>query len=675
MNFYKSAIVFILLLFIESINAGPIYINKAGYLIKSTKTVYSSSSSDSFFVKDFMSDKIVFRGKNVLWKSADPCTGLNIYKGNFSSFSQPGKYYILDAAGNKSSSFVIADTVFNSVLKKSLKGFYFQRCGTTLIQKHAGFYQHVVCHSADADFHSSTDTTGHVNATGGWHDAGDYGKYIVNAGISVGTLLMAYEMFPEKFSYDDLNIPESNNKIPDILDEARYELEWFLKMQRRNGAVFTKCTREQFEGFVMPMNDTGNRYVYKPSSTATGDFVAVMARAYRVFKKYDQVFAEKCLAAAKRGWNYLEANPNLFPAGGFTNPSGTATGEYGDNNDVDERMWASAELFASTNELAYHTFFKKNYRMRGVFIASMSWQNVACMALLTYLSCDISLVDQKVRDELIFGLTLLCDGYVGLKNSDGLNVAMLKSDYNWGSNSEVMNRAILLIAGYKYNGTSDYAETALNQLNYILGGNANDISFVTGIGDKHVMKPHHRPSASDPIAEPVPGLMAGGPNKNLSDDPVLKSKFTSSTPAALCYVDDQNSYASNEIAINWNAPLVFVAGYFNNGSTTVDIKNEYETMPHEFYLYQNYPNPFNPETTISYKIEATSNVTLKIFDMLGREVATLVDEIKQPGIYTSQFSLINMPAGRQGSQLSSGVYFYRLQAGSHSSTRKMILIK
>ena len=675
MSFRRCLFALCFLFLVTILNAGPIYINKAGYLLKSSKIVYSSSSADSFYVKDYSSSKIVFRGKTAFRKSGDVNTGLTIYTGDFTSLTQPGKFYITDNAGNRSSSFVIADTVYNSVYKKALKGFYFQRCGSSLIQKHAGFYQHVVCHSADGDFHSSTDTTGHPDATGGWHDAGDYGKYIVNAGVTVGTLLAAYEMFPERFYYDDLNIPESNNKIPDLLDEVRYELEWFFKMQRTNGAVFSKCTREQFEGFVMPMNDTGKRYVYKASSAATGDFVAVMAKAYRIFKKYDKIFAEKCLAAAKKGWNYLEANPTLFPAGGFTNPSGTATGEYGDNNDVDERLWAASELFISTDELKYHTFYKKNYRMRGVFLSSMSWQNVSSLALLNYLFGDSSNLDQKVKEEHQFGLTLYCDGMVGLSGSDGLNVAMVKSDFNWGSNSEVLNRAILLLAGYKLLGTSSYLEGALCQLNYILGVNANDISYVTGIGDKRVMKPHHRPSGSDPVSEPVPGLLAGGPNKNISDDPVLKSKFSTNTPAALCYIDDQGSYASNEIAINWNAPLVFVAGYFNNGSTTVDIKKDLDKVPVEFNLEQNYPNPFNPETTISYRIQTAGNVTLKVYDLLGREVATLVNELKQPGSYNSQFSILNSPNGSLRDQFTSGVYFYRLQAGNYASTKKMILLK
>ena len=151
------------------------------------------------------------------------------------------------------------------------------------MQPYAGVYYHSSCHPGDGFYHSSTGQSGFKLSTGGWHDAGDYGKYIVNAGITLGTSLLAYESFPSKFNQDDLNIPESGNSIPDLLDEVRYELEWYLKMQNSNGGVYFKLTKQQFESFIMPNNDSGMRYIYQLSSNATGDFVAVMARASRIF--------------------------------------------------------------------------------------------------------------------------------------------------------------------------------------------------------------------------------------------------------------------------------------------------------------------------------------------------------------------------------------------------------
>ncbi len=665
------------LFFNSKLTAGDILINKAGYLPKAVKYTYFTTAVDSFYVID-VRDKIVLRGKAELSRSNDPATGKTIYRGNFSSVTQPGFYFVIDKSGSRSPMVYIADTVFNSVYKKSLKGFYFQRCGTQLFAEHAGVYQHGSCHSlrppfysGDGTFHKSiTDTTGQSNVIGGWHDAGDYGKYVVNAGISVGTLLMAYEMFPEKFSNDDLKIPETGNKVPDILDECRYELDWLFKMQRPNGAVFTKVTHESFEGFIMPQNDNTTRYIYQVSSTATADFAGMMARAYRVFKKFDAAYSEKCLTAAKKAWSYLEANPSIFPSGGFKNPSGTSTGEYGDSNDQDERLWAAAELFISTNESKYHTFYLNNYKKSGPFWSAMGWPTMGPMAQLTYIFGNSSLKDATALADHKTALNNLCGQYLARTKNDGFNVVQ-STDYYWGSNGDILNKAILLIAGYELNKTQDYYDAALSQLNYILGTNIHNISFITGIGDKRVMNIHHRPSGSDGIAEPVPGLLSGGPDKN-REDSAIQAAVPAGTPPALCFVDDQGSYSTNEICLNWNAPLVFVAGYFNNGSVTTDIKKEMGSVPSEIHLDQNYPNPFNPETIISYHLPKMSHVILKVYDVLGREVTTLLNEVKAAGSYELRF---NVDSIEQKNKMTSGVYFVCLQANNFVDTKKMMLMK
>lgn len=649
------------LLFSISLNASQIYLNKAGYRLKSTKIAYFSTATDSFFVKD-ITNKLVLKGKTEISKANDPSTGISIYKGNFSAVNKAGYYFITDKSGNKSSTFRIADTVYNSVYKISLKGFYFQRCGTSLLAQHAGVYQHAICHNLnDGIFHSSTDTTGRSDVTGGWHDAGDYGKYVVNAGISLGTLLMAYEMFPDRFSYDDLNIPESGNKIPDILDECRYELDWLFKMQRPNGAVFFKVTHETFEGFIMPQTDTTTRYIFQIASTAAADFAAMMARAYRVFKKYDKPYSEKCLAAAKKAWSYLEVHPLIFPAGGFRNPAGTRTGSYSDGSDTDERLWASAELFISTGELKYHSFYLSNYKSNGLFTESMNWNTMAPMAQLTYLFGSSTHKDPTVVAEHETALLNYCSTLVTISKNDGFNSTMLPKEYGWGSNSDVLNKAILLIAGYKLNKSADYYDVALSQFSYILGANAIDISYITGIGDKRVMNPHHRPSGSDGIVEPVPGLLAGGPNKDRQDDS-LRAHTTNLTPPALCYYDHVRSFSSNENCINWNAPLVFVAGYFNNGSLTVGVKKGFGKIP---TTSSGSKLSESVEPKHQDQLAVASRQTLKIFDVLGNEVVTLVDEYKPAGSYEIEFQSAVGNGSSKGvpSGLASGIYFYRLQAG------------
>ena len=653
--------------------SAQVFINQAGYLPALPKIFYTSVSTDSFYVIESSTGIIKYRDELYFSVANDPATGLTLYAGDFSTLENIGNYFIYLSNGDSSQTFPISSTAFDDVYKKSLKGYYFQRCGTALLQPHAGVYYHAACHPGDGFYHSSTGQSGFRLTTGGWHDAGDYGKYVVNSGITVGTLLLAYERFPEKFNQDNLNIPESGNGVPDLLDEVRYELEWLLKMQNENGGVYFKITKEQFESFIMPQNDSGIRYIHVLSSTATGNFAAMMAKAARIYQSIDTTFSNKCLNAATLAWNFLIANPTIVPVGGFKNPPGTVTGEYGDTNDSDERLWAAAELYETTGFSEYNDYVISNYASGGIVSGAMSWNKVKNLALLTYLNSSQAGSSQTVKNQIKNSLVSYANTLLGRASTNGFGVTINPGEYYWGCNSDVLNKALLLIYAYEQTNNLGYYQTALMQLNYILGTNAHNFSFITGVGSNSVMHPHHRPSVADGVLNPVPGLLAGGPDQYL-DDPVLQSHFNSSTPPALCYIDDVGSYASNEIAINWNAPLVFVSGYFNaEGLTSVDDQG-FNFIPDKFELEQNYPNPFNPNTKIKFTIPSvvdanfasTTMTQLKVFDVLGNEVATLVNEYKPAGNYEVEFNAKN---------ISSGVYFYTLSTQNYSETKSMVLLK
>ena len=656
----------------QPISIAQVYINQAGYLPELPKIFYSSSFADSFYVIESSTGNIKYRDELYFSVANDPATDLTLYSGDFSSFQINGNYFIRLSNGDSSHTFSISSNVYDDVYKKSLKGYYFQRCGIALLQPYAGVYYHAACHPGDGFYHSSTGQSGFRLTPGGWHDAGDYGKYVVNSGITVGTLLLAYESFPDKFNQDNLNIPESGNSIPDLLDEVRHELEWLMKMQNENGGVYFKVTKEQFESFIMPQNDSGIRYIHVLSSTATGNFAGMMARAARIYQSIDSTFSFQCLNAAVLAWNFLVANPTIVPPGGFKNPIGTVTGEYGDTNDSDERLWAAAELFETTGLSEYHDYVIANYASGGIISGAMSWNKVKNLALLTYLNSSQTSASQTIKTQIKNSLISYANTLLSRASANGFGVTINPGEYYWGCNSDVLNKALLLIYAYEETNNVGYFQTALMQLNYILGTNAHNISFITGIGINSVMHPHHRPSSADGVVNPVPGLLAGGPDQYL-DDPVLQSHFNSSTPPALCYIDDVGSYASNEIAINWNAPLVFVSGYFNaEGVSSVDDQG-FNSVPDKFKLEQNYPNPFNPITKINYSITSVistegrnPNVTLKVYDTLGNEVVTLVNENQSAGNYEVEFNAKN---------ISSGVYFYTLSTQNYSETKSMVLLK
>lgn len=662
-----TAVVIGLLQFVSStVRAQGVWVNQAGYLPDQQKRAYAIDGADSFYVTDAVSGDTAYRGPLQLQATKDPSTGWTTYICDFSSLSKEGVYEIATDLSDTSVEFRISKSALTDVYRKSQKGFYFQRCGEALLSQYAGVYARAACHLDDGMFHSTTGETGSKVTTGGWHDAGDYGKYVVNAGISVGTLLLAYELFPEKFGSDDLNIPESGNSVPDILDEARYELNWLLEMQdTADGGVYFKVTPENFEGFIMPSQDNSTRYIYQKSSTATGDFAALMAEAARIYLPFDSEFASKCLSAAQKAWQYLRNNPAIAPTGGFRNPPGTGTGEYGDGNDSDERLWAASELFVTTGADSFQTYYKNHYNDLGLFTSTMGWPDVRDMAQVAYLTGKESQADSTIKVKLQSALVNYCSSLVSIASEDGLNVTLTPSSYGWGSNSGVLNNAVLLIIGYTLSGNSSFYNTALEQLNYILGCNVKNMTYVTGVGTISPMNPHHRPSYSDGIVAPIPGLMVGGPDKYL-DDAVLQATYTTLTPPARCYIDNWQSYASNEIAINWNAPLVFVAGYFNESLTASSIKETSSNVPRDIALDQNFPNPFNPSTVISYRLATAGHVTLKVYDVLGREVRSLVNENEIAGNHVISFD---------GSILPSGVYFYHLQVGNISMVRKMMLMK
>lgn len=656
---------FVITLFsIETFGAG-IFVNQVGYLSNLPKSFYTDENVDSFYVVDNSTGIIYFSDALSLSINNDVSTGLTLYEGDFSSFDRLGSYFIRLSSGDSSFVFDISSSVFEDAYYKSLKGFYFQRCGVELTNEFAGVYHHPACHLNDGTLHSTTGESGYLENKGGWHDAGDYGKYVVNAGVTVGTMLMAYEYFPEKFNQDDLDIPESGNSVPDILDEARFELEWLLKMQREDGGVYFKLTRENFSGFVMPQTDNVTRYIYQVSSTATGDFAAMMARASRLFKDFDSDFSNQCLDAAELAWSFLSNNSSIIPTGGFRNPDGTYTGEYGDGDDRDERLWASAELFETTGDSVYNQYFTSHYNYSGMISSTMWWGNVKDLALLTYMLSVHSTASQTIKNNVNSSLINYCNSFVSGSSQNGFGVTLNQYQYTWGCNSSVLNNAILLLFAYEQSKNEDYYNLALKQLDYILGINANNKSYVTGVGSNPVMHPHHRPSGADGITDPVPGLIAGGPDRYLDDD-VLRAHYDNTTPPALCYIDDQGSYASNEIAINWNAPLVFVVGYFNSEGI-VSVKDEGENiLPENYKLYQNHPNPFNPSTAINYSLPKDSFVSLAVFNSTGQMIKQLVNRFEYTGNYEVNFD---------GNQLASGVYFYTLKAGEYFETKKMMLLK
>jgi len=490
----------------------------------------------------------------------DPQSGDIVRRVDVSAVSARG-YYVVDVPGvGGSDPFRLDRDVYARPLYLAMRSFYGQRCGTRvdLGADYPGFV-HEACHVTDAAYHASTGRTGRIRATRGWHDAGDYGKYIVNSGISTGQLLWAWEWYPQVFRSLDLDIPESSNTTPDILDEIRWNLEWMLTMQDTDGGVFPKLTSERFGSFVMPEKDDGGlRYIIGTgsapfkSSCATADFAAVMAIAGRVYREFDGTFAGTALAAARRASTWVEAHPDVL----FKNSEGVSTGEYGDSSCSDERLWAAAELFRTTGDTQYDATVRT---LAPTFHVTAdqppSWANVAAMGLWAYALApkgggDAAL-QQRIRDE-----TLRAGQAVAERTeANGWRHALNARDFVWGSNGVVANYGVLLLAADRVERHSAFTGAALDQLHYLLGRNTFGTSWLTGVGARPFMHPHHRPSGADKNEDPWPGLLSGGPLAKPADETMAK---LGAYPPARGWVDAEAAYSANEVAINWNAPLVLL---------------------------------------------------------------------------------------------------------------------
>ncbi|MDX2154110.1 MAG: glycoside hydrolase family 9 protein [Bryobacteraceae bacterium] len=536
--------------------AGPpttaIKVNQAGYLPGTPKIAIVSSPAKEFLVRRVSDDAEVLRHA-LSNPGPDPDTGDTVQHADFTKITQPGDYY-LDVPGvGRSWPFSVKKDVYARALYLAARAFYGQRCGIAvdLGTEFAG-YRYEACHRAAA-WHASSGKSGPQQSTKGWHDAGDYGRYVVNSGLSTGTLLWAWELYQPRLT---LYIPESSNTTPDLLDEIRWNLEWMLSMQdSADGGVWHKQTSERFAGFVMPDKDTLPSVVigtgsepYK-SSCATADFAAVLAIAARVYKPLDAPFAARSLRAAEHAWTWLAAHPNVL----FRNPPGILTGEYGDRDCSDETLWAAAELWRTTRAARYLAYFLEHYRKHRI-TDPPNWPNVAPMALWTYAlaksPADAGAVKAIREDSL-----RAAEDILARMESNGYRIALSTKDYVWGSNGVLANYGVQLLVANALQSDRRYVEAALENLHYLLGRNTFSVSFVTQLGANPYRNPHHRPSGADTNHEPWPGLLSGGPNQR-KQDPAMKK--LGSLPPARMFLDEQESYASNEIAINWQAPLVFL---------------------------------------------------------------------------------------------------------------------
>lgn len=574
----RKSLLFVLcsLLFVacnKNSESNPIRLNQVGYspLQEMTATVVLP---DNCMDADATTAVITNENNDTVWTGVPAVTLTNPISGkrcqiiNFSALEEEGEYTMMvsNPSFSEAAHFIIKNHPYRELTRKALRAFYYQRASMDIEEPFAEGYARKAGHPDDHVLvHASAATEerpeGMVIASpGGWYDAGDYNKYIVNSGYTMGVWLMSYELNKAYFDTLKLNIPESGSAMPDMLSEAMYNIRWMMTMQDLDGGVYHKLTTPNFEKFIRPDECQQQRYVVQKTTAATLDFAATMAMAARVYAPYDAAFCAQAKEAAIRAYAWAQAHPEVYhdqPKMNEEFKPEITTGAYDDFDVTDEFYWAATELYLLTGDKKYinpPTLQPSNVAEWRPAV----WGDVAELGYLEWM------MHSDLKDELGLGATLverLCvylEPFVTKQANGSVFVSPYgnrEEDFFWGCNSEgCCWRGIECLYAFHFTGDDRYFAAAQACLNYILGQNATGYCYVTGFGSHPSSHPHHRLSYSHPKGT-YPGFLVGGPNRERQDAITDGVQYPENVPADESYLDEQPSYASNEVTINWNVTL------------------------------------------------------------------------------------------------------------------------
>jgi endoglucanase len=576
-------------------------VNQFGYLPDGPKraTIVTDAKDPlPWQVKD-ASGAVVLEGMSTP-RGFDSPSGTRVHTVDFGALQKAGDGFVLSADGETSYPFSVKPGIYRELLVDALSYFYPVRSGIDIDEKIAGKgYGRPAGHAGAPDTESinqgdndvpcqDEDTSRRVygapwtcdyrlNVAGGWYDAGDHGKYVVNGGISVAQLLMTYERAKLKggeslalLGDGTIRIPETGNGVPDVLDEARWHLEFMLKMivpegDPLAGMVHHKIHDNEWTGLpLMPDIDPKTRELHRPSTAATLNLSAVAAQGARLYRDFDPAFADKLLEAAQSTWKAALAHPDIYATARDGRSGG---GPYHDYDVKDEFYWAAAELFITTGDQAYYDFLKGSPHWAGEAFRpeGFDWGHVEALGRLQLATVPNKLPEAElkaVRDSVV----VAADRFAAKTAAQafGHPYAPRSVTYDWGSNHLIIQNAIVMATAYDLTGDRKYRDAAIEAVDYLLGRNPLNLSYITGYGTAYAKNQHSRwyaASLNPDMPHPPKGSLAGGPNSGIQDPTAQRLFRVQGCAPATCYVDAIQSWATNEITINWNAALSQFAAF------------------------------------------------------------------------------------------------------------------
>lgn len=571
-----------------------IHVDQVGYLPEYPKVaiVVAGSSTNEFKLLNAATKEIVYRG-HLSAPRMDTSSKDTVRQADFSAVTSPGKYIVTVDGIGSSYIFEIGDNVYNIPFIHTLRSFTLARSNTAINDPITGLTTavgHEKYKVAKIFFTDEVNTAGQVvDVSGGWYDAGDFGKYIPTGGVTVANILLAYEAQPEKFKKGQMFFPENLSptetvsNMPDVLVEMKVELDWMLKMQRPDGAAYLKTSGRYWPALkTRPEEDVQNQYIYGLSTYGTAILGATNAMAARIYEQYDPQYAATLLNSAQKAFAFLENHPK--PLFRIDENQNTGSGPYDKTNengqrtwlqsvvkeypgftitsDAEDRIWIAAELFKTTGNKAYEVYLQQNYAtIFAVKPDAFSWMNTLALGQWAYITNKHADDTLKVKVEKAF--LDYADTTVKQIAVDGYNCSLRNDEYTWASSRIAIAKGNMLLLAYQVNPKKEYVLGALDQVHYILGRNTNGVSYLTGAGTKTPQNVHNRIHESTGIS--VPGQLVGGPNNWPGGDPIQEKAISSSKiPPAKVYFDMSGSYSTNEYAIDYTAPVTYILSYFSN---------------------------------------------------------------------------------------------------------------
>lgn len=708
---YSSLLSFLFLplAFCQELSLKNILVDQYGYMPGGDKVCIIRNSATggvneqdfapgtSYQVKRSADNSTVYSGSPVAWRDGQTHqqSGDKVWRFDFSSVTQKGDYYILDVEKNvRSATFKIDNSVYNPLFRSAFKFYYLQRCG---IDKKADFatkWADGSCHThqgQDKNCRSvlnPDDPTAEKELSGGWHDAGDYNKYVNFTFAPLHQLLSAYEEFPVYYT-DDFGIPESGNGLPDLLDEVKYELDWLLKMQENDGGVLMKVSTNEWTALSPASADNPVRR-YGPSAySSTMSMASVFAHAAIVFGQTSgdqwKAYGQTLRNAALKAWAWCDGKPySFYDNQGFL----SANPEISEQDQFTRKAVAAIYLYKLTNNSEYASFVETSYGN----LNPINWgywyefEETIEEALLTYTtlpgvpSGTVAAIRNSCKNSVNSNNTSYYPAYEN--GDDAYGAHMNDNNYTWNSNEfkAYIGTLFTMAAdiGIDPGKEAGYRKATDNYLHFYHGINPLGLSFLSNTYDEGaencVNEIYHAwfgdgtvydNALSSPVGPPH-GFVTCGINQYYQPDGAYTGPPISppqNQPITKSYKDwntswPENSWQISEVGIYTQAAyLRLLAGAIRNNSSFIAVQPV--SKEGSDGLKVRYIDRLNGLFEVEYPTSISLSA-LKVYDSQGKLIQSTPDP-KTSGPGKVLVNLEGNPAGMYLVRLAGKGYYSQVK--------------